>query len=118
MEREKLTGKILDLKVLKRLIGFIKPYQGKFYFLIFLTIITAFLGPIRPWIIQLIIDNHIAVGDHQGLINMTLLLLGLLVLHAIVQYAHTYLSGWIGQNIIKDIRIQLYRHLLKLRLKF
>ena len=118
MEREKLTGKILDLKVLKRLIGFIKPYQGKFYFLIFLTVTTALLGPIRPWIIQLIIDNHIAVGDYQGLINMTLLLLGLLVLHAIVQYAHTYLSGWIGQNIIKDIRIQLYRHLLKLRLKF
>ena len=118
MEKEKITGKILDLKVLKRLIGFIKPYKGKFYFLIFLTIATAVLGPIRPWIIQLTIDNHISVGDYQGLVNMTLLLLGLLLLHALIQYSHTYLSGWIGQNIIKDIRIQLYRHLLKLRLKF
>ena len=118
MKREKITGKIVDIKVLKRLIGFIGPYKSRFYFLIFLTITTAVLGPIRPWIIQLTIDNHIAVGDYQGLVKMTLILLGLLLLHAVVQYSHTYLSGWIGQNIIKDIRIQLYRHLLKLRLKF
>lgn len=118
MEREKVTGKIVDLKVLKRLVGFIKPYKNRFYFLIFLTIITAVLGPIRPWIIQLTIDDHIAVGDYQGLVKMTLLLLGLLLLHTVIQYFHTYLSGWIGQNIIKDIRILLYRHLLKLRLKF
>lgn len=118
MKREKITGKIVDLTILKRLIGFIKPYQRRFYFLIFLTIITAVLGPIRPWIIQLTIDNHISVGDYQGLAKMTLFLLGLILLHAVVQYSHTYLSGWIGQNIIKDIRILLYRHLLKLRLKF
>jgi len=118
VKREKITGKIVDLTILKRLIGFIKPYQRRFYFLIFLTIITAVLGPIRPWIIQLTIDNHISVGDYQGLAKMTLFLLGLILLHAVVQYSHTYLSGWIGQNIIKDIRILLYRHLLKLRLKF
>ncbi len=118
MNKEKITGKIVDFKVLKRLVGFIKPYQSQFYFLVVLTIVTAILGPIRPWIIQLTIDNHIAIGDYEGLAKMTLILLVLLVLHAGVQYAHTYLSGWIGQNIIKDIRIQLYRHLLKLRLKF
>jgi len=118
VNKEKITGKIVDFKVLKRLVGFIKPYQSQFYFLVVLTIVTAILGPIRPWIIQLTIDNHIAIGDYEGLAKMTLILLVLLVLHAGVQYAHTYLSGWIGQNIIKDIRIQLYRHLLKLRLKF
>ncbi len=118
MEKQTITGNILDLQVLKRLIKFIKPYKGKFYFLIFLTITTAALGPLRPYIIQVIIDDHIAVGDYPGLVNMSLILLGLLLLHAIVQYTHTYLSGWIGQNIIKDIRIQLYRHLLRLRLKF
>ena len=118
MEQERITGKIVDLHVLKRLLGFIKPYKGAFYFLVVLTIATALLGPVRPWIIQIIIDEHIALGDYQGLVDMTLILLGLLVFHAIIQYSHTYLSGWIGQNIIKDIRIQLYRHLLRLRLKF
>lgn len=118
MTQEKVTGKIVDLKVLKRLISFIRPYRGTFYFLIVLTLVTAILGPLRPFIIQITIDNYIAVGDHPGLINMILLLLGLLVVHAVVQYSHTYLSGWIGQNIIKDIRIKLYRHLLKLKLRF
>jgi ATP-binding cassette subfamily B protein len=118
VEQERITGKIVDLHVLKRLLGFIKPYKGAFYLLVVLTITTAMLGPVRPWIIQIIIDEHIALGDYQGLVDMTLVLLGLLLLHAIFQYSHTYLSGWIGQNIIKDIRIQLYRHLLKLRLKF
>ena len=118
MEKEKITGKIVDLKVLKRLVGFIKPYRGQFYFLVFLTIATAVLGPVRPWIIQITIDDHISVGDYQGLVNMTLLLCGILILDTVVQYAHTYLSGLMGQNIIKDIRIQLYHHLLRLRLKF
>ncbi len=118
MEKEKVTGKIVDFKVLKRLIGFIRPYKGLFYILVVLTLATAVLGPIRPWIFQITIDEHIAVGDYQGLVNMTLLLFGLLLLHAVVQYLHTYLSGLIGQNIIKDIRIQLYHHLLRLRLKF
>ncbi|MGI9541828.1 MAG: ABC transporter ATP-binding protein [Cyclobacteriaceae bacterium] len=118
MENEKITGKIVDLKVLKRLFSFIKPYRITFYFLIFLTLVTAVLGPTRPWIIQITIDKYIALGDYPGMVKMILLLLGLLVLHAIVQYFHTYLSAWIGQSIIKDIRIQLYRHLLKLKLKF
>jgi len=118
VEKEKITGKIVDLKVLKRLVGFIKPYRGQFYFLVFLTIATAVLGPVRPWIIQITIDDHISVGDYQGLVNMTLLLCGILILDTVVQYAHTYLSGLMGQNIIKDIRIQLYHHLLRLRLKF
>jgi ATP-binding cassette subfamily B protein len=118
VEKEKITGRIVDLKVLNRLVGFIKPYRGQFYFLIFLTIATAVLGPIRPWIIQITIDDHIAVGDYQGLVNMTFLLFGILILDAVVQYSHTYLSGLMGQNIIRDIRVQLYHHLLRLRLKF
>ncbi len=76
------------------------------------------LAPLRPYLIQLTLDDHVAVGNFQGLVRMTLLLVGLLVLQAIVQYSHTYLSGWLGQYIIRDIRIQLYRHLLSLRLKF
>ena len=77
MKKEKITGKIVDLKVLKRLLGFIGPYKGPFYLLVLLTITTAVLGPVRPWIIQIIIDDHIAIGDYQGLVDMTLLLLGL-----------------------------------------
>lgn len=112
------SGEIIDTKVLKRLYDFVRPYKGKFYFLIFLTLALAVLAPTRPYFIQIAIDEHVAMGNKQGLINIVLLLIILMVIQAGVQFAHTYISGWIGQAIIKDIRIKLYKHLLKMRLKF
>lgn len=119
MEKEKVnSGNIVDFKVLKRLLKFVKPYQGRFYFLIALTITLGILAPLRPFLIQLTIDKEVAAGDYDGLLTMMAILVGLLVMQSIVQYLHTYMSGWLGQHIIKDIRTQLYEHLVKLRLKF
>ncbi|WP_373492587.1 ABC transporter ATP-binding protein [Aquiflexum sp.] len=119
LEKENIkSGDIIDTQVLKKLYKFVKPYQGKFYFLVFLTIALALLAPTRPYFIQVAIDDYVAVGDVSGLVRIIYLLIFLMVLQAVVQFAHTYLSGWIGQVIIKDIRIKLYRHLLKMRLKF
>lgn len=69
-------------------------------------------------IIQKAIDENVANGDYPGLVDMILILVGLLVGQAIVQYLHTFYSGWLGQNIIKDIRIKLYRHIQSLKLTF
>jgi ATP-binding cassette, subfamily B, multidrug efflux pump len=119
LEKENVkSGDIIDTTVLKKLYQFVKPYQGKFYLLIFLTLALAILAPTRPYFIQVAIDDYVALGDRPGLVQIIYLLVGLMVLQAFVQFAHTYLSGWIGQVIIKDIRIRLYRHLLKMRLKF
>lgn len=97
---------------------FVKPYNKRFYFLIFLTVALGVLAPLRPLLIQQTLDNYVAVNDYDGMVMMMLLLLGLLILQSIVQYSHTYMSGWIGQYVIRDIRIQLYRHLVRLKLKF
>jgi ATP-binding cassette subfamily B protein len=119
LEKEKeSSGEIIDMKVLKQLYTFVKPYQAQFYFLVFLTIALAILAPTRPYYIQIAIDEYVAVGDVDGLLRIIYLLVGLMVVQSIAQWAHTYYSGWIGQVIIKDIRTRLYKHLLKLRLKF
>ncbi|AMQ58052.1 ABC transporter ATP-binding protein [Algoriphagus sanaruensis] len=119
LEKEKESaGEIIDFKVLRQLYGFVQPYRFQFYSLVFLTIALAVLAPMRPYFIQIAIDEHVALGDMSGLINIVYLLIGLMILQAVVQWAHTYYSGWIGQVIIKDIRVKLYKHLLKLRLKF
>lgn len=121
MEQEKQkvkSGNLVDFQVLKRLFQFARPYIKQFYLLVFLTIFLAVLTPIRPFIVQRAIDNYVPAGDYDGLVFMTTILIGHIILLAIVQYSHTYLSGWVGQVIIKDIRVKLYRHLLKLRLKF
>ncbi|PZV84689.1 ATP-binding cassette subfamily B protein [Algoriphagus aquaeductus] len=106
------------MKVLRQLYTFVKPYQTQFYFLVFLTIALAILAPTRPYYIQVAIDDFVAVGDVAGLVRIIYILVGLMVVQAVAQWAHTYYSGWIGQVIIKDIRTRLYKHLLKLRLKF
>lgn len=118
MEKEKVSGKIVDLSILGRLFAFAKPYIGVFYFVVFLTIALSVAGPIRPYLIQKAIDNHVAVGDYPGLVDMIILLIVLLVLQSIIQYLHTFYSGWLGQYIIKDIRIKLYRHIQSLKLSF
>ncbi len=118
MEKEKISGNIVDLKVLGRLFAFAKPYMGKFYFLVGLTFALAILSPIKPFLIQKTIDENVAVGDYKGLVTMTIILIAILVAQSIVQYYHTFVSGWLGQYIIKDIRIKLFAHIQSLRLKF
>jgi len=115
---EEKSGKVLDWDVLKKLMVYAKPYKGRFYLLVFLTFMVAVLTPLTPLIIQQTIDNYVAENDYQGLINMIILLFSLLVIQAIIQYFHTYMSGWLGQHVIRDIRIKLFNHLTRLRLKF
>lgn len=119
MEKEKVSsGNIIDWKVVKRILEFIRPYQGRFYFLIVLTILLGVLTPIRPMLIQFTLDKHVGAGDYWSMVKVMILILVLLVLQSGVQYVHTYLSGRIGQYVIRDIRVKLYQHIVNLRLKF
>ena len=118
-EQEKAESKkILDWTTFKRLFHFVKPYKKYFYFLIFLTVLTAVFGPSRPLLIQYAVDNYIVTGNYPGLVTIALLMVAVLAIEAFLMYAHTYLSNWLGQTIIKDIRVKLYEHILGLRLKF
>jgi ATP-binding cassette subfamily B protein len=118
LAKEKISGNVIDFNILKRLFGYAKPYRGIFVFLVVLTFLVAILGPLRPYLVSIAIDEYVAIGDFQGLLMMIGILTGLLLLQTLTQYAHTYYSDWLGQHIIRDIRIQLYEHILRLRLKF
>lgn len=119
MEKEKISsGNIIDFNVLRRLMRFVQPYKGRFYFLVLLTVALGVLAPLRPLLIQWTLDDHVAFGDYESMVYVMGLLILLLLLQSVVQYLHTYLSGWIGQHVIRDIRTRLYEHLLSLRLKF
>lgn len=119
MEKEKVSsGNILDWSVLSRLMRFVTPYRWRFSSVIFLTILLGVLAPTRPILIQYTLDNHVAEGNYNAMVWVMIILVGLLVLNSIAQYAHTYLSGWLGQQIIRDIRSRLYNHIISLRLKF
>ena len=118
MKNKKIGGKLFDIKILSRLFIFCKPFINMFYVLIFLTLLLSVLGPIRPYLTQIIIDDYVLLNDLEGLKGMTLLLFFLLIINAIIMYFHTYLSGWLGQNIIKNIRVKLFSHMQSFKLKF
>ncbi|TAD98291.1 MAG: ABC transporter ATP-binding protein [Bacteroidetes bacterium] len=117
-EKAKSNGEIFDTKVLKRTFDFVKPYIKQFYLLIFLTVLTGVLAPIRPYLTQATVDQHILLGDAEGLVFMVWLMVILSVVQAVVQFAYSYLSGWLGQYIVRDIRVKLYEHITQLKLQF
>jgi ATP-binding cassette, subfamily B, multidrug efflux pump len=119
VEKEQVSsGNIIDWSVLRRLMKFVTPYRGRFILLVILTVSIGILTPLRPLLVQWTLDRDVANGDYMGMVRMMVFLLGLLVIQSAVQYVHTYLSGWMGQQVIRDIRTKLYEHLVNLRLKF
>ena len=116
----KSKGNQFDFQVLKRLMTFLRPYQVRFYFLVFVTIVSGVL----PVIIPKLIEKTIAEGgpvdrqDYQQMTFMFALMVAILFLRGGVQFINTYLSGWIGQHVIKDIRIALFRHVINFKLSF
>ncbi|MFY7912600.1 MAG: ABC transporter ATP-binding protein, partial [Emticicia sp.] len=112
------SGKIFDLEILKRLFQFIKPYNVKFYSLVLTIMLGAALAPALPLLIRQTIDGPVSAGNYTGLAKMMAIMIGLLVVQSLIQFTNTYLAGWLGQNIIRDIRVQLYHKILHLRLKF
>jgi len=97
---------------------FVTPYRSRFWMVVLLTVLLGILGPLRPFLIQYTLDHDVATGNYKGLVNIMIILAVLLVIQSIAQYIHTYLSGRIGQFIIRDIRVKLYDHLIRHRLQF
>ncbi len=112
------SGKIFDLEILSRLFQFIKPYNAKFYTLILTIMLGASLAPALPLLIRQTIDGPVSAGDYSGLAKMMGIMIGFLIVQSFIQFINTYLAGWLGQHIIRDIRVQLYHKILHLRLKF
>lgn len=114
----KITGDVINVGLLKRVFQYVKPYQRIFVWAVILTVLLALIAPLRPIIIGYTLDHYIFTGDYPGLLNMTLLMLVLLVIQTGFQYSHTLLTNTIGQSAVKDLRINVFNHISKLRLKY
>lgn len=118
LEKSTPKGEIFDWKILQRIFVFVKPYQGRFYFIIFLTVLLGIIAPIRPYLIKLTVDDYILQNNWEGLNLMLILLLSSAIVQVGVEFVHSYLSGWVGQNVVRDIRMQVYNHLMGMKLSF
>ncbi len=115
---EEITGKAYDSLLMKRLLRFLKPYRFKVVLAILLLIGTAAAHLVGPYLIKVAIDRHISTGDFAGLEEIVLLYLGILILSYFFTLAQVYLTQWIGQNVMYDIRMNIFSHLQNLPLSF
>jgi ATP-binding cassette, subfamily B, multidrug efflux pump len=116
--KKAVSGKAVDFVILKRIFTYVKPYRGIFVTAVCTTISLSLLGIIRPYMVKHMIDTHIAGSNVMMLGYMTIALVAVLILEALVQFGDSFLTNKLGQNILKDMRIQLYKHILNLRLKY
>jgi len=115
---EEILGKAYDAKLMKRLLSYIKPYKHYVIFAILLNVVVAALGPIRPYLTKIAVDDYIANSDYKGLMLISLALFGSLLFQAVIQYFLTYFTQYLGQKTLFDLRTQIFNHIQKLALKF
>ena len=109
---------IIDIKLLRRVMRFVKPYKSIFFLSVFFSVFLGLLSIARPIIIQYTVDHFIIGRDAEMLLHYTLIMIGLLVLESVFQFLFMYAANWIGQSVIRDIRNQLYKKILSFRLKY
>jgi len=114
----KITGDTFNVGLLKRVFEYVKPYRGIFMTSVILTIALAAITPVRPWLIGYTLDHFILEGNYSGLVKMTILMVVLLIVQSIIQYSQTLLTNTIGQSAIRDLRINVFNHISRLRLKY
>lgn len=114
----KVSGKTFDIPLLKRVMQYVHPYKLTFFSTASFAILLAFLSPTRPLLIQYAFDNYILTPNLPQLLNITLLLVALLIVESIVQYFYIYWANWLGQSVVRDLRMQVYNHVVNFKQQY
>jgi len=114
----KTSKEVFDLGLFKRLLKFIKPYNHIFYLTLFAVFGLAIFGAIRPKILQVAIDENIAAKADEGFLYYILIYGGLLIVEVICNLLFIYYASWLGQSVVRDIRVKLFEHILNFKMKY
>jgi ATP-binding cassette, subfamily B, multidrug efflux pump len=114
----KVSKEVFDVGLFKRLLTFIKPYNHIFGITLISVFGLAIFGAIRPKVLQLAIDDNIAAKFDVGFLDHILIYGGLLLLEVISNLLFIYFASWLGQSVVRDIRVKLFEHILKFKMKY
>jgi ATP-binding cassette subfamily B multidrug efflux pump len=113
-----MKAKAFDIRLFKRILKYTKPYKTVFYGVISAAVLLAIFASLRPLILKLTIDTYIAPKEQYGLVLYVTLMGVVLLLEGVFQYFFVFWANLLGQNIIKDIRSKLFKHMLSFRMKY
>lgn len=109
--------KNFDKKLLARVFQYTRPYKNRFYLSLFLAIFLAVLAPVRPLLIQQTVNDYIRNGLFDMLLWVTILQVGILLIETIARFTFSFLTSWLGQNVVRDLRKDVFQKVLRLNLR-
>ena len=113
-----MKAKAFDIKVFKRIMVYTKPYKWRFNSVIIWAIALSIFAALRPYLLKQTVDDYIQTNDGKGLLFFIILMGIVLLLEVISQFYFVYWANWLGQDIVKDIRTKLFKHILSFRMKY
>jgi len=112
------SGKAFNLNLFKRLLGYANNYKGTFLYVALAAVLISVLGVLRPLIMQKTIDESIVPKDMENLVFYISLMVGVLILEVIFMLTFIFFTNWLGQNVIRDIRVKLFKLMLGFKQKY
>ncbi|MGM1057160.1 MAG: ABC transporter ATP-binding protein [Bacteroidota bacterium] len=112
------TGKAFDVNLFKRLLRYTNPYKWTFYFVAVSAILLSVFAVLRPYLLKITIDDSILPQDNENLVYYISLMLIALLLEVIFQFLFIYFANWLGQEVIRDLRVNLFEHMLRFKMKY
>jgi len=112
------TGNAFDMALFKRLLGYTNPYKRIFYFVGVAAILVSLFGVLRPILLQETVDEALIPADFDSLIYYVSLMIGVLVLEVIFQFCFIYYANWLGQEVVRDLRVKLFKHMLGFKMQY
>jgi len=115
---KKVTGKAFDGEIFKRLMGFAKNYKWHFFVGSASAVLLSLVAVVKPILLQEIVNNYFENKNREGLFYFSILMVVFLIAEVFLQFIFIYKVNWLGQNIIKDIRVQLQQHMLQFKMAY
>ena len=109
--------KLFDFSLLRRIFSYASPYKKKFYWSVALAIILAIITPIRPMLIQQTVNKHIANKVEEMIIWITIIQVGIILAETALRFLFSFLTSWLGQTVVRDMRVAVYKKILNLNLR-
>jgi len=117
-KNNKVVGKAFDSKLFFRLMVMVKKYKAPFFVAVLSTILLALAAAVRPWLLQQIVDNYITNKNAPQLLQYIIFMFVALFIEVILQFLFIYFANWLGQNIIKDLRVKSFKHLMEFKMQY
>lgn len=114
----KVNGKVFDLKLFGRLMDYSNPYRLTYYFVLFSAILLSVFSTLSTYLLKVVVDDYITPKDYEGLQFFSLLMLLTLFLEVFFQFIFIYYANWLGQMIVKDLRVELFQKLIRFKMAY